>query len=125
VVTIAYRTDGNFEIHLIVNQIGMRFAQIIIQTAAAKVWACEAVINRIFFGYNPDIADAIHEYFIPGEKFFRFVEIDADFIQKFADLLYPTLVNVAADPADTGVAGGKAGTSQRFAEVINCLTLGE
>ena len=125
VVAIADRADGNVELQMVVNEIGMRLAQIEIHAAAAQVRAGQAVINGVLLGNHADVPRAVHENAVAREQFFRLVEIDDDFVQEFAALLDPARRQVARNAADARVAGGEPRAGQGFDQIINLFALGE
>ena len=95
VVAIADRADGHVELQLVVDQIRMGFAQIVFHSAAAQIGAGDAVIDGYLPGENANITSAINKDTVACQELFRFVEVDVDFLQKFAALLDPARRQIA------------------------------
>ena len=125
IITIAHRTQRHLKFQLVVNQIRMRFAQIKIHPAAAQVRPGQTVINRRLARNHPDVAVAVHENLVPGQKLFRLVNVDYDFSEELAALSDPAFGEIARNPADARVSGGETRPGQGLDQIINLLPFSE
>ena len=74
VVAIAARADGHVEVHLRINVIGLRLAQIPCNARPADHRAREAPFNRIVLRHDPDIDIALLEDAVVRNERNRIVE---------------------------------------------------
>src|SRR5437867_331052 len=79
IVAIAFRTNRHIKFELIINKVRMRLPQIEIDTAAAQVWSCDAVINCVLPIQDAYALSAIHKNSIACQQLLRLVKIDSDF----------------------------------------------
>src|SRR3954463_10138198 len=125
IVAIAHRTNRDIELQLIVNEIGMRFAQVVIDAATTKIRASHPVINRDLFRQYTDIAGTINEDAVAGQQLLRFVEVDDHILEKLSTLVDPAGRQIARKTTDARVSCSETGARERLDQIINLFALRE
>src|SRR5947209_7087777 len=96
-----------------------------VQSAAPQVRTAQSIINRQILRNGSDSLCPIHENPITAEQRLCLIDIDHDLTQKFAALLNPPLRQITRQPANASVTRREPRPGQRFAKIIDLLTLGE
>ena len=108
-----------------VGEVGLRFAHVVGDAAAADVRAGEAEVDRVFLGDDADALVAVDEDLVAREQRVELVDLALELLGEGLALVGPAGRQIADLAADARVAGGEARAGERLDQVVDFLALGE
>ena len=99
--------------------------QIVIDSASAQIRAGERIGDRTISLDHANVFRSIDKDAVPGEQLVDLVQLRDEFIQKFIETRNKSFRQITNLSADAGVGRSKAGTSEKFEEIVKLFALGK
>src|SRR5262249_14772609 len=107
VEVVAVLSERDVEVELIIDPVGPRFSDVIIDAASSKAGAGEPKVHRVDGGDHPGPLHPIDEDPISGQQRVHFAGEEGDLVQRLEDLFGPALWEIPVQSTHPPEGGGE------------------